>query len=263
MKLKLLFTGLVFSAFTANAQVASINETFESFTTGTAAVWPQNGWSKIAGNSTPRVYADGTTDKYVQLYGFFFPGVAAYLVTPQIIAPNGTKSLKFTYALTAGSGGNGTLQVGLVSDNTTAGAPTFTSISPVYNVTSATEQTVTISVPASTSQYIAFKFVGEVNHSAILIDDVVYNTTGSLSVSDNFKTSNDIKFAVNTENTALQFVGKVQPKNVEIYSAAGQKVEAGKVNNSSFDITALQAGVYYILIETTEGKAVKSKFIKK
>ncbi|MCI3936739.1 T9SS type A sorting domain-containing protein [Chryseobacterium aahli] len=263
MKLKLLFAGLVFSAITANAQVATLNETFESFTTGIPAAWPQSGWSKIVSTTTPRVYADGTADKYAQMYAFFFPGVPAYLVTPQIVTPDGTKSIKFNYALTTGSAGAGTLQVGLVSDNTTAGAPSFTAISPVYNVTSITEQTVTVTVPASTAQYIAFKFVGGVEHAAVLVDDIIYDTTSVLGTSDAVKSADQISFAANTQNTALQFVGKVQPKTVEIYSAAGQQVAAGKVNNGQFDITSFQSGVYYILIETTEGKAIKSKFIKK
>lgn len=263
MKIKLFFAGLLCSVATFNAQVATINENFESFVTGTAATWPQNDWSRITSSSTPRVYADGTTDKYAQLYSFFFPGVAAYLVAPQIVAPDGTKSLKFSYSLTTGSGGNGTLQVGLISDNTTAGAPSFTAISPVYTVSSTTEQTVTISVPASSSQYIAFKFIGDVNHAAVLVDDVVYNTTSVLATSDSSKKEETIKFASNQENTALHFIGKTEIKNVSVYSATGQKAISGKPSNNTLDISTLQTGVYYVTIETKDGKAVKSKFIKK
>jgi hypothetical protein len=420
MKLKLLFGALVFTAISANAQVATLNETFESFNVGSGAVWPQNNWSKVVSTTGPRVYADETSDKYAQFYSFFYPNVDGYLVTPQIVAPDGTKTLTFTYAQTGGSAGAGTLQVGLISESSTTGTAAFTSISPVYNVTSTTEQTVTITVPSSTKQYIAFKFIGNVQHAAVLIDDVIYDTppvgtinenfnnftvnpsaipqngwnkvisnvphnvytaanngstsiqfysggvanttayvispkivapngskkirfttgvsaasNGSstievgmvssltdmstftslgaattvalgssaqtitldvptstsqyiawrfvgagnhsaiylddviydvlsvLSTSDVTKSDNSVKFAVNAQNTALQFVGKVQPKTVEIYSAAGQQVAAGKVSNSNFDISTLQSGVYYILIETIDGKAVKSKFIKK
>ena len=46
MKLKLLFTGLVFSAFTANAQVATLNENFNNFNTGNTT-FPQNSWSAV------------------------------------------------------------------------------------------------------------------------------------------------------------------------------------------------------------------------
>lgn len=263
MKVKLLFGALVFTAISVSAQVATLNETFESFNTGSGAVWPQNNWSKVVSTTGPRVYADETSDKYAQFYSFFYPNVDGYLVTPQIVAPDGTKTLTFTYAQTSGSAGAGTLEVGLISESSTTGTAAFTSISPVYNVTSTAEQTVTITVPASTKQYIAFKFIGNVQHAAVLIDDVIYNTAANLSVSDAFTKNDAIKFAVNTENTALQFAGKVQPKTVEIYSAVGQQVASGKVSNSRFDITTLQPGVYYILAETTDGNAVKSKFIKK
>lgn len=265
MTIKLLFTALAFSAVTANAQVTTLNETFESFTIGTSAAWPQNGWSKVVPpGAGPFIYADGTTDKHAQFYTLMAPNTPGYLITPQIVTPDGTRSVKFTYAMTAGSAGTGTLEVGLVSAATTAGTAAFTSISPVYTLNSATEQTVTITVPASTNQYIAFKFIGAAQHAALQVDNVIYNTTSTLAVSDsNIKSKEYIKFAVNSQNTALQFVGKVQPKNVEIYSAVGQQVAAGKVNNNTFDITTLQSGVYFILIETTDNKAVKSKFIKK
>ncbi|KQS91998.1 choice-of-anchor J domain-containing protein [Chryseobacterium sp. Leaf394] len=423
MKLKLLFGALVFTAISANAQVATINETFESFTTGLGAPWPQNNWSKVVSTAGPRVYADGTTDKYAQFYSFFYPGVDGYLVSPQIVAPDGTKTLTFTYAQTGGTGSSGTLQVGLISESSTTGTAAFTSISPVYNVTSTTEQTVTITVPSSTKQYIAFKFIGSAEHAAVLVDDVIYdtppagtinenfnaftgpgnpaslpqngwnkviatvphnvytaanngsnavqfyaNTTpntnmylispkivapdgskkirfttnissnslgnatievgmvssitdmttftslgspialtagsttpqiltfdvptstkqyiawrfsgatnhaaayvddviydvlGSLATSDITKSTDAIKFAVNSENTALQFVGKDSPKSVEIYSALGTRVAAGTVDYNRFNISTLQTGVYYILIETKDGKIQKSKFIKK
>lgn len=421
MNLKLLFGALVFTAVNANAQVATLNETFESFNTGSGAVWPQNSWSKVVSATGPRVYADGTSDKYAQFYSFFYPGVEGYLVTPQIVAPDGTKTLTFTYAQTGGTGGSGTLEVGLISESSTTGTAAFTSISPVYNVTSTTKQTVTISVPSSTKQYIAFKFIGGVEHAAVLVDDVIYDTPpvgtinenfnaftgagvptslpqngwnkvintvahnvyvnpnngsntiqlyaggvagatayaispkiiapdgskkirftagisgtsgnatievgmvsnitdmatftslgapttiavdstpqiltfdvpasakqyiawrfvgdanhsamyiddviydalGSLATSDLTNSSIEIKFAVNAENTALQFVGKELPKSVEIYSALGAKVASGTVDYNRFSISTLQTGVYYILVQTKDGKTVKSKFIKK
>ena len=265
MKSKLLLGGLMLMAITANAQVATISENFESFTTGTTAAWPQNGWSKIAPPGPgPFIYAEnGAADKHAQFYSLMAANTPAYLITPQIVAPDGTKSLKFTYAMTAGSAGTGTLEVGLVSAATTAGTSTFTSISPVYTLNSATEQTVTISVPASTNQYIAFKFIGAVQHTALLLDDVIYNTPATLAVSDNTKLKNQVKFAVNSQNTALQFVTKEDLKKIQIYSAAGQKVAEGKLDNNSFGINTLQSGVYFIIAETAGGTVSKSKFIKK
>ncbi|MGG5210397.1 choice-of-anchor J domain-containing protein [Chryseobacterium sp. MIQD13] len=264
MKLKLLLGTLMFTAFTVNAQVAMINENFDSFTTGTGAAWPQNGWSKVVPpGAGPFIYADGTTDKYAQFYTLMAPNTPGYLITPQIIAPDGTKSLKFTYSMTTGSAGTGTLEVGLISAATTAGTAGFTSISPVYALNSATEQTVTINVPASANQYIAFKFTGAVQHAALQVDDVIYTAASTLAVSDNVKSKEEVRFAVNPDHTALQFISKKEPKNIQIYSAGAQKVAEGKLKGQQFDISALQAGVYYILVETAEGLVIKSKFIKK
>lgn len=264
MKLRLLTGTLMLTALLANAQVATINENFESFTTGTGAAWPQNGWSKVVPpGAGPFIYADGTSNKYAQFYTLMAPGTAGYLITPQIIAPDGTKSLTFTYAMTTGSAGGGTLQVGLISAASTAGTADFTSISPVYNLNSSTGQTVTISVPASSNQYIAFKFTGAVQHAALQLDDVIYTASSVLAVSDHVKSKEEIKFAVNSENTALQFVTKKDPKNIQVYSSGAQKVAEGKLSGNSFDISTLQTGVYYIIIETAEGSVVKSKFIKK
>ncbi|MDP9961437.1 T9SS-dependent choice-of-anchor J family protein [Chryseobacterium lathyri] len=264
MKLKLLLGTLMFTAFTANAQVATLNENFDGFTTGTGAAWPQNGWSKVVPpGAGPFIYADGTTDKYAQFYTLMAPNTPGYLITPHIVAPDGTKSLKFTYSMTTGSAGTGTLEIGLVSAATTAGTAAFTSISPVYALNSATEQTVTINVPASANQYIAFKFIGSVQHAALQIDDVIYGSSSTLAVSDHVKSKQEVRFAVSSDNTALEFIFKQEPKKVQIYSAAGQKAAEGKLKGHQFDISGLQTGTYYMLVETAEGSVVKSKFIKK
>ena len=269
MKLKLLFAGLVFSAFTANAQLSTINENFNNFTAGNTT-FPQNGWSALVAPMTgefppvsPRMLVVGDADKVIQSYAGNNSTTSSYLVAPQIVAPAGDKSLAFATTLVAPSPATGgTIQIGLASNPTDMN--TFVAIGNPVNVTTiGAIQNVIVNIPASTSSYIVFKFTPTASHVAIQIDNVVYNTTGSLSVSDNFKNKEELSYTLNAQNTALQFVGKVQPKTVEIYSAAGQQIAAGKVNNGQFDINTLQSGVYYILIETTEGKAVKSKFIKK
>jgi hypothetical protein len=61
----------------------------------------------------------------------------------------------------------------------------------------------------------------------------------------------------------LEFVTKKELKKIEIYSAAGQKTAEGQLKGQRFDISGLQTGVYYMLVETAEGSVVKSKFIKK
>jgi len=260
MKVKLLLGALLFSAITVNAQLATIDENFDSFTVSQTAGIPQNGWTKSG--SGPLLYTSASgSDVSVIFYALFSPDTPLYLITPQIVAPDGTKSVKFDAGLVTGSAGSVSIEAGLVSSPTDMS--TFTSLGSSVTLTD-TEQTLTYSVPASSSQYIAFKFIGAANHAAAFIDNVVYNTTSNLAVSENTKSSDkDVKFAVNSENTALQFITKKDPKNIQIYSAVGQKMAEGKLNNQKFDISTLQTGVYYIIIESAEGTAIKSKFIKK
>lgn len=270
MKLKLLLGTLMFTAFTANAQVSSINENFSSFTTGTGSL-PQKGWSTVIPPSSsptnpslvPMLTVEpGTGNSFVQAYSFFAGNKAFYLITPQIVAPNGTQTLSFSSALIGGTpGGTGTLEVGLVASPTDMS--TFTPVGSLINLTSPTDATTSVTVPASAYQYIAFRFTASVNHVALRMDDVVLTAAGALGVADYTKSKENVMFTVNSGNTALEFVSAKAPKNIQIYSASGQKATEGKLNGQRFDISTLHTGVYYILIETAEGSVIKSKFIKK
>ncbi|MGE8552955.1 MAG: T9SS type A sorting domain-containing protein [Chryseobacterium jejuense] len=262
MKLRLLIGTLLFTAVTVNAQLATINEDFETFTGGSTAPWPQKNWSKVQETSGPWVYIAGTTNKWVQYYSSMAANTAGYLITPQIVAPDGSKTLTFKAALTTGStsGATGTIEIGLVHNTTDMN--TFTSIGNIINLTASNAQ-YSLPIPASSKQYIAFKIIGSNVHTAIQIDDVVYNNTSSLGVKENTASKEEVKFAVNTDNTALVFITKKQLKNVQIYSASGQKVAEGKPNGELFTINNLQKGVYYTSIETADGKTIQSKFIKK
>ncbi|WP_347219257.1 T9SS type A sorting domain-containing protein [Chryseobacterium sp.] len=263
MKLRLLLGTILFTAATANAQLATINEDFQTFTTGNTAAWPQNNWSNIQNTTAgPWVYASGTTNKLIQYYSFSAANTAGYLITPQIVTPDGSKILNFKAALTTGStsGATGTIEIGLV-DNTTD-MNTFTSIGSIINLTASNVQ-YSVPVPASSKQYIAFKIIGSNMHTAIQVDDVVYNTASSLGVKENTVSKDDVKFTVNADHTALVFVTKKQLKNIQIYSATGQKVAEGKPNGELFNINSLQTGIYYTSVETADGKITQSKFIKK
>jgi len=268
MKLKLLFGALIFSTITANAQLATLNENFNNFTAGNTT-FPQNGWSAVVAPITgamppvsPRMIVVDGADKSIQSYAGNNASGSSYLVTPQIVAPAGDKTLTFVATLVSPSPAAGTIQIGLASNPTDM--TTFVPVGNLINVTTiGTIQNISVNIPASTSSYIVFKFTPSSTHVAMQIDNVVYNTSSNLSVTDQFKNDKEISFAINSENTALQFVGKTEIKNVTVYSAAGQNVASGKINNNNFDINTLQTGVYYILIETNNGKAIKSKFIKK
>jgi hypothetical protein len=267
MNLKLLFAGLVFSAITANAQVATINENFNNFTSGTTS-FPQNGWSAVLATNPlpmpppPRMIVTTDTNKAIQAYSGNNSSDPSYLISPQIIAPAGDKSVSFTATPMAPYTSLATVQVGVASNP--ADMATFVAVgSPITITAIGTIQNINVPIPASTGSYLVIKFLPTTAHTAIQIDDFVYNTTASLGTSDVLKSKEDVQFAVNSDNTALQFFGKAEIKNIDVYSAAGQNVASGKVNNNSFSINTLQTGVYYVLIETKDGKAVKSKFIKK
>lgn len=270
MKLKLLLGSLMFTALTVNAQLATINENFNSFTPGQGqTVFPQNQWTAIypaaAGNPAPmmNIVANGATDNFVQAYSGANQNSPEYLITPQIIAPAGDKTLTFKARRNVGSA-PGSVQVGLASDPTDMG--TFVALANATTLTSDVFQTITVPVTASTSQYIVFKFVGAfAPHTVLEIDDVVYDISSTLGTADNnnFKSKEEIKFAVSADNTALIFVTKKDPKNIQIHSASGQKVAEGKLNGQVFDISRLQTGIYYTVVETADGKTVQSKFIKK
>lgn len=264
MKLKLLLGTLMFTAFTANAQVATINEQFESFNIGRFAAWPQNNWSNIQYLSTgPWVYADGSTNKFIYYYSFFSSNVAGYLISPQIVAPNGTKTLSFNAFTNGGPSTTevATIQIGMVDGTTEADMASFVPVGNLITLTSA-NTAYSVNIPTSSKQLIAFKMTGAASHVAISVDNVVYDGS-SLAVNDISKSNNDFKFAVNSSNTSLEFVTKKEPKKIEIYSASGQKAAEGKLKGQTFDISGLQTGVYYMLVETAEGSTVKSKFIKK
>lgn len=265
MKSKLFFTGCIFSVIAVNAQLATINENFNTFTSGdTAAAFPQNGWTTVlATNPTPFPPAPvmvitNAADKAIQSYSGNNSTLPSYLITPQIVSPTGNKTLQFTAIKAASS--NGTIEVGLVSNPTDMS--TFVSFGSV-SLTTSTAQNVNIMVPASSSSYIAFKFIPTSAHNLLQIDNVVYDLTANLSVNVQIKKAEDIKFIVNTNQTSLQFFTKQEIKNVSVFSATGQNVASGKINNNLFDISTLQTGIYYILIEAENGKMIKSKFIKK
>jgi hypothetical protein len=268
MKLKLLLGTLMFTALTANAQVSNINENFNNFTAGNTT-FPQFGWSAIVAPITgefppvpPRMIVAGDSNRFVQSYAGNNATGSSYLISPQIETPTGNKTLTFDTTLVSPSPGPGSIQIGVASNP--ADMSTFVPVgSPINVATIGTVQNISVNIPASTGSYIVFKFTPTATHVAIQVDNVVYNTTASLGVNDHNKVTENIRFALNSDQTALEFISKKDLKNVLIYSAAGQKAAEGKPNGQKFDISTLQTGVYYMNIETAEGKLIQSKFIKK
>lgn len=270
MKLQLLLGSLLLAAITVNAQVSSINENFDTFTTGNTT-FPQAGWSAIVAPITnafppvpPRmiVAADGN-NRFVQAYAGNNAGGSSYLITPQIETPTGNTTLSFTTTLVSPSPGPGTLQIGVASNP--ADMATFIPVgNPINVATIGVIQNESVPIPATAGSYLVFKFTPSSEHVAVQIDNVVYNTSSTLGTHDNQTSKNNVlKFAVNTDNTALVFSAQKDPKNIKIFSASGQKVAEGNLNGKIFMISELQPGVYYTLTETADGKTIPSKFIKK
>ncbi|CAD0225026.1 T9SS type A sorting domain-containing protein [Chryseobacterium sp. D764] len=268
MKLKLLLGTLMFTALTANAQVSNINENFNNFTAGNTT-FPQFGWAAIVAPITgefppvpPRMIVAGDSNRFVQSYAGNNATGSSYLISPQIETPTGNKTLTFDTTLVSPSPGPGSIQIGVASNP--ADMSTFVPVGSPINVSViGTVQNISVNIPASTGSYIVFKFTPTATHVAIQVDNVVYNTTASLGVNDNNKVTENLRFALNSDQTALEFKSKKDLKNISIYSAAGQKAAEGKPNGQIFDISTLQTGVYYMNIETAEGKLIQSKFIKK
>jgi len=256
---KILSLGIALLGFLqANAQLSAINENFNSF-----SGIPENGWtgkfSSMAGTPPPMFLIAGDEDRAIQTYAGGVPNADIYLISPEIVAPDGSKTLSFQAAKSEGSAGNGTIEAGLVSDPNDMS--TFVSLGTATSLSSEDYQNITVNVPSSTSTYIVFKFHSVAPHTAMQIDNVVY---GSAMAVSEINASSDIKFAITSDNSTIQFISKNYTVNgVQIYSANGQKITNGKVNNNTFNISTLKTGIYFIVIETTNGAVVKSKFLKK
>jgi len=262
MKAKLFLAASLF-AVVANAQLTTINENFNNFTAGNAT-FPQNGWSAILPTSpfppSPMmlVVAADASNKVIQAYPGSSSNQPLYLISPQVVAPAGDKAISFDAGLVASSPGTATIQIGVASNPTNMG--TFTAVGSPISITSFTASNFKVNVPATAGSYLVIRVTPTAAHTAVQIDNVIYNT--NLAVSENAFNSN-VKFAVSADKNSLKFVSSIALSGAKVYSAAGQIAAEGKINNNTFDISGLKTGVYFIVIEDNNGQSIKSKFIKK
>lgn len=262
MKAKLFLAASLF-AVVANAQLTSINENFNNFTAG-STTFPQNGWSVKLPTGPfppqPMMIVTADADKSIQAYPGSTVAQPMYLITPQIVAPAGDKTLSFdTGMVTGGLGTTGSVQVGVATNP--ADMTTFVAVGNPIELTSTTIQNFKVAIPASAATYLVIRTTSAAMHSPIHIDNVKYDT--DLSVADNAFSSNNVKFAVTADNNALKFSSTSTLSNAKVYSATGQVATEGRIINNTFDIATLKTGVYFIVIENANGQSVKSKFIKK
>ena len=263
MKAKLFLAASLFAVM-ANAQLTTIDENFDNFTTGNTT-FPQNGWSAILpANPMPfppapmmLVVADGT-NKAIQAYPGNSSNQPIYLITPQIVTPAGDKAISFDANLVASSPGTATVQIAVASNP--ADTSTFVAVGSPVVVSSFSIQNIKVNVPATSGSYLVIRVTPTAPHTAVQIDNLKYDA--NLIVNDNaFKS--DLKFAVSADNNSLIFNSNDQLISAKIYSATGQLATEGKITNNTLDITRLKTGVYFIVIENANGQSVKSKFIKK
>ena len=263
MKAKLLFTTTIFS-LVVNAQLTSINENFNNFTAGNAT-FPQNGWSAILPTSpfppSPMmlVVAADASNKVLQAYPGSSSNQPLYLITPQIVAPAGDKSISFDAGLVASSPGTTTVQIGVASNP--ADMATFTPVGSPIQITSTTSQNIKVNIPASSGTYLVIRSTPSAAHTALQIDNVMYDT--NLAVAENAFNSNEVKLAVSADHNTLKFISKNTLSSARIYSASGQVGAQGKITRDTFDISTLKTGVYFIVIEDHNGNSFKTKFIKR
>ncbi|MCX8523777.1 T9SS type A sorting domain-containing protein [Chryseobacterium formosus] len=243
--------------------VGTINENFNAFVPGAPTTsLPQNGWNKVIANSAINVYiAANNGSNTAQFYAANSPGTSSYLVAPKIVAPDGSKKLQFTIGASANSTGSSTIEAGMVTNLTDM--TTFTSLgAPTTIAVGSSPQTFVLDVPTSTKQYIVWKFTGAATHSAAYVDNVVYDVLANLGTTNIKANTNIFQFVINANNE-IQFVGKSNVKSVKVYSASGNLVAQGAVNNNRFDVSSLATGVYIFTSEDDNKTVSHSKFIKK
>lgn len=260
MKATLLLAASLFS-MVAQAQLSTIDENFNNFTAG-SKTFPQNGWSAVLPTGPkqpqPMMIVTAGTDKAIQAYAGGSSNMPLYLVTPQIVAPAGDKAISFDTGLVESSPGTSTIQIGLATSPTDMS--TFVAVGNPIQITSTTIQNIKVNIPASSGTYLVIKETPTIEHTALQIDNVKYDSNLSLNESSLIA---NIKFAVSSDNNFLKVTSAEAITTAKIYSASGQTALQTKVTNSTINISTLQSGIYFIILENINGKTFKSKFIKK
>lgn len=235
--------------FFANAQVATIEEDFSSFS---SQAFPQNGWNK---SDLPE-FTRFEPNQYIRTYSLFGTD-PVYIITPELISIDGIKSLKFeTWGTSIGD-----VQIGVTSDPNTANiAKNFKPVSQLYPISTSTHNTYEVKIPKSDAKYIVFKLMPAGPHTSLRLDNIYYKEH-SLSTSEITNKSTP-KFAVdNTKNKIIFADNNIQ--SIKIFSANGSLISNEKVLQNQVNISKLNSGVYFIILEDNNGNITKSKFIKK
>lgn len=77
---------------------------------------------------------------------------------------------------------------------------------------------------------------------------------------NNFTTNKTLKFYPNPTQSQINFSQEIN--NLEVFDIAGRKVKSFQNVSSSYDVSNLEKGVYFLKGKTIEGKSINEKLIK-
>jgi hypothetical protein len=86
-----------------------------------------------------------------------------------------------------------------------------------------------------------------------------FGTIATLNTID-FATNNTLKFYPNPTTSSITFAEEIN--TLEVFDIFGKKVKSFNNPSTSFDVSALEKGVYILKGKTQEGKSINEKLIK-
>ncbi|MXN92980.1 T9SS type A sorting domain-containing protein [Flavobacterium sp. Sd200] len=156
--------------------VATIDEDFTGFSTG---AFPQNCWTTSHAYPMTSIDADaeGSEEKSVTVYSFFSPNTPIYVVSPEVSTMDGNHELSFSVIRQAPvmPGSSISVQVGTLSivDDYTTFVP-FGNPIAVESTTEAIQIDDWVLPESTTQKYITFQVTATAQHTAIALDNVVW-----------------------------------------------------------------------------------------
>lgn len=241
MKKGLLSLALALVTIAGFGQCNPVNGIDENFDTWTEI---DECWTGI--NNGGMFLVDGD----VTFYSFMNPNLSMYLISPEIVAGQYNLTFDFGTASMDGEEVDGiTVQAGTVTGN--ENADSFVPISDPFTTTITTQS---LSVPVTITadvKYFAIKVSTITPHSAALVDNLVLEPNLAVNDVDAVKVSVYPNPVVNE----LNITAKETIKEVKIFSANGQLVQAAKAsgNSSVINMSALKSGIYIVQVVTQKG----------
>lgn len=246
--------------------VVTLNENFNDFTVAgegeTPVIVAENCWS--TSSTGPIVYTDindDATNTFVTFYANNNADTAAYLVSPELIAIDGTRTLSFNASAIPGPPGTiTTVQIGTLA--TATDFANFHAIGEATTLVNTGNTFTNVAIPTTTDKFIAFKFTSSFGHGAGTIDNIKYDTT--VGVEDFNKTS----FSVYPNPTADKNVTishNIDAKGtVSVYTLTGAQVSTAELSAGSqnLNLSSLSAGIYIVKIEAGNQTATQKLIVQ-